>query len=184
MDFEKIKFDDAYLIKPQVFQDDRGFFLESFSEKEFRKNGIDTKFVQDNHSLSKERGVLRGLHFQLSPYTQSKLVRVVAGSVYDVIVDLRKKSSTFGQWQGFELTANNFKILYVPKGFAHGFCTLEENTEFLYKCDDLYMPNHDSGIIWNDSDLKIDWPIKSEPIISEKDQKQQDFKEFVKNNPF
>jgi dTDP-4-dehydrorhamnose 3,5-epimerase len=184
MDFEKTKFDDAYLIKPQVFQDDRGFFLESYNELKFKEAAINTKFVQDNHSLSKEKGVLRGLHFQLPPHTQSKLVRVVAGSVYDVIVDLRKESETFGQWQGFELTAENFQMLYVPKGFAHGFRTLEENTEFLYKCDNLYAPDHDSGIVWYDSDLKIDWLIDGEPIVSEKDSKQQSFKEFIKNNPF
>lgn len=184
MDFEKTELADAFLIKPQVFQDERGFFLESFNEAEFSRNEIGTKFVQDNHSLSKEKGVLRGLHFQLPSKTQAKLVRVTAGSVFDVIVDLRKDSKTFGRWQGFELTADNFQMLFVPRGFAHGFCTLEENTEFLYKCDNLYAPSHDSGIIWNDSDLKINWPIDGEPIVSEKDNQQQSFKEFIKNNPF
>lgn len=184
MDFQKTNLRDVFLIKPQVFQDKRGFFLESYNEDEFKKAGIDAKFVQDNHSFSKEKGVLRGLHFQLPPFTQAKLVRVTAGAVFDVVVDLRKDSETFGKWQGFELSTENFQMLFVPRGFAHGFCTLEEDTEFLYKCDNLYAPDHDSGIIWNDTDLKIDWPLDSEPIISEKDSGHQTFKEFIKNNPF
>lgn len=183
MEFQKIKLENAYLIKPQIFEDKRGFFLESYSKREFEKNGIMTDFVQDNHSMSVQKGVLRGFHFQLMPNTQAKLVRVASGSVYDVIIDLRKKSKTFGQWQGFELSAKNFLILFVPRGFAHGFCTLEDSTKFEYKCDNFYAPESDSGIIWNDPDLKINWPIIS-PILSEKDKNLITFKEFIKNNPF
>jgi dTDP-4-dehydrorhamnose 3,5-epimerase len=172
---------DAYLIKPQVFQDERGFFMETYSEKDFKTAGIDANFVQDNHAMSVTKGVLRGLHFQLPGYTQAKLVRVTKGAVYDVIVDLRKDSQTYGKWEAFELTAKNFWMLFVPRGFAHGYCTLEDYTEFQYKCDNFYAPTQDSGLRWNDPDLKIYWPIEN-PILSEKDQKQQFFKDF--NSPF
>lgn len=181
MEFTKTNLQDAYLIKPQAFQDQRGFFLESYSQKKFAEQGIATTFVQDNHSLSVNKGVLRGLHFQTPPHAQTKLVRVTKGKVYDVIVDLRQQSPTFGQWQGFELSAENFLMLYIPKGFAHAFCTLEDNTEFMYKVDDFYAPECDAGIIWNDPTLKIDWPIQ-EPIMSEKDQLLPKFNDF--NNPF
>ena len=183
MEFQKTKLEGAFLIKLQVFEDERGFFLENYSAKKFKEAGIENVFVQDNHTMSVQKGVLRGLHFQKPPYTQAKLVRVTSGKVLDVIVDLRKDSKTFGQWQSFELSAKNFLVLFVPRGFAHGFCTLEENTEFEYKCDNFYAPESDSGIIWNDGDLKIDWPIEN-PILSEKDQKQQTFGEFLKNNLF
>jgi dTDP-4-dehydrorhamnose 3,5-epimerase len=183
MEFIKTRLEGAYLIIPRVFKDERGLFLETYSRKEFEQAGIVTEFVQDNHSMSGKKGVLRGLHFQLPPASQAKLVRVTKGSVYDVIVDLRKNSETFGRWQGFELSSKNFNMLFIPKGFAHGFCTLEENTEFQYKCDDFYVPESDSGLLWNDSDLKIDWPIKN-PILSEKDKKQQTFKNFSENNLF
>lgn len=181
MNFQKTSLEGAILIEPKVFEDHRGFFLESYSKELFKENGIKDDFVQDNHSLSVEKGVLRGLHFQLPPNAQSKLVRVVAGSVYDVIVDLRKDSETFGKWEGFTLSAKNKKMLYVPRGFAHAFCTLEENTEFVYKVDNLYAPESDSGIIWNDPTLKIDWPLETEPIISEKDSNLQTFEDFKKN---
>ncbi len=178
MNFIKTKFEGAFLIEPKVFEDHRGFFLESYSKELFAKNGIKDDFVQDNHSLSVEKGVLRGLHFQLPPNAQSKLVRVVAGSVYDVIVDLREDSATFGQWEGFELSAKNKKMLYIPRGFAHAFCTLEENTEFVYKVDNLYAPESDSGIVWNDPILAIEWPLDRNPITSEKDNNLQNFKDF------
>jgi dTDP-4-dehydrorhamnose 3,5-epimerase len=179
MDFIKTKFEGAFIIEPKVFEDHRGFFLESYSKELFAKNGINADFVQDNHSLSVEKGVLRGLHFQLLPNAQAKLVRVVAGSVYDVIVDLRKDSANFGEWEGFELSAENKKMLFVPRGFAHAFCTLEENTEFVYKVDATYAPESDSGIVWNDPTLAIEWPIEGEPIISQKDANLQKFKDFV-----
>ena len=168
MEFIETKFKDAWLIKPSVFSDERGFFMESYSKKAFSGHGIDAEFVQDNHSLSVSRGVLRGLHFQNPPHAQAKLVRATRGLVYDVIVDLRKDSPTFGQWQGFELSGKNFLMLFVPRGFAHGFCTLEDNTEFQYKCDNSYEPSSEGGIIWNDPELKIDWPVEN-PILSEKD---------------
>lgn len=196
MEFAETSLKGAYLIKPKVFRDERGFFLEFWNEKVFAENRITAKFVQDNHSLSTEKGTLRGLHFQLPPLEQAKLVRVTKGSIYDVIVDLRKDSQTFKKWESFELSApaspdkqtrlasrggDNFEMLFVPRGFAHGFVTLEENTEVIYKVDNLYSSEHDSGIIWNDPDLKIDWPIKN-PILSNKDSQLQLFKDF--NSPF
>ncbi len=183
MEFTKTKFDGVFLIKPQVFGDSRGFFLESYSKKKFEEAGIAADFVQDNHSRSAEKGVLRGLHFQKPPFAQAKLVWTIKGKILDAVVDLRKDSDTFGQWEGFELSAENFLMLFVPRGFAHGFCVLEEGTEVMYKTDNYYAPEHDSGLLWNDQTLKIDWPVK-EPILSEKDQKQQVFEEFIKNNPF
>ncbi|KKP96219.1 MAG: dTDP-dehydrorhamnose 3,5-epimerase [Candidatus Moranbacteria bacterium GW2011_GWE1_36_7] len=181
MQIEKTKFEGAYLIKPEVFDDERGFFMESYSKKRLKELGIEADFVLDCHSKSVTKGVLRGLHFQLPPYTQAKLVRVTKGAVYDVIVDLRKDSKTFGKWEGFELTDNNHRMLFVPRGFAHGFCTLEDYTEFQYKCDNFYAPESEGAIIWDDSDLKIYWPIKN-PILSDKDAKAQKFSEF--NSPF
>ncbi len=170
MEFIKTKFNGAWLIEPIVHGDARGFFLESYSLQEFQKHGIPHNFVQDNHSMSAETGVLRGLHFQEPPMAQSKLVRTIRGSVFDVIVDLRKNSSTFGQWQSFELTESNFLMLFIPQGFAHGFCTMSPRTEFLYKVDNYYSPQHDSGFRWDDPAIGIQWPIKS-PILSEKDKK-------------
>lgn len=172
---------DAYLIKPQFFNDERGFFVETYSKQKFADLGIDADFVQDNHSMSVTRGVLRGLHFQKPPYAQAKLVRVTRGAVYDVIVDLRKDSPTFGKWEGFELTANNHLMLFVPRGFAHGFCTLEDYTEFQYKCDNLYNKESEGGLPWDDPELKIYWPVQ-EPILSAKDKEHPMFKDF--NSPF
>lgn len=158
------------LIEPVVFGDHRGFFMESYNEEKYVANGIIHSFVQDNHSLSVEPGVLRGLHYQLNPKAQTKLVRVTAGAVYDVVVDIRKGSPTYGQWQGFILSAANKRQLLVPQGFAHGFCTLVPNCEVLYKVDELYSSEHDRGIAWNDPALGIDWPT-STPILSDKDGK-------------
>ncbi len=161
---------DCYLIEPQVFGDSRGFFMETYSSVEFEKIGIHSIFVQDNHSKSK-KWVLRGLHFQTRK-PQAKLVRVVSGSVYDVVVDLRVDSPTYGKWEGFLLSEENKKILFVPRGFAHGFLTLEDDTEFLYKCDDIYDPWYEGWLIWNDSTLRIDWDtyLHDElPSISAKD---------------
>jgi dTDP-4-dehydrorhamnose 3,5-epimerase len=177
MEFIPTKFKDVFLIKPQVFHDQRGFFYESYSQRDFEKQGIKIDFVQDNHSLSEKIGTLRGLHFQKPPFEQTKLVRVTNGKIYDVVVDIRKNSATFGQWEGYELSAKNFWQLLVPRGFAHGFETLEENTEVQYKCDQFYHPDADSGIIWNDPDLKINWPIR-DIIISEKDSRLPFFKEI------
>jgi dTDP-4-dehydrorhamnose 3,5-epimerase len=168
MEFIRSDLDGVCLIKPDVHGDHRGFFLESYTRPKFAEAGITTLFLQDNHSRSDQAGVLRGLHFQRPPYAQSKLIRVTRGAIYDVAVDLRKSSPTFGKWRAFELSAENFLHLFVPAGFAHGFCTLVENTEVQYKVDSLYAPAHDSGIRWNDPDLAIDWPVK-DPILSKKD---------------
>ena len=181
MKFVPTTLEGAFIVEPEVFGDERGFFLESYSRKEFAKAGIDVDFLQDNHSMSAKRGVLRGLHFQKPPHTQEKLVRVVRGAVLDVIVDLRRKSPTFGKWESFKLSAKNFRMLFVPKGFAHGFCTLEDNTEFLYKASDFYAPKSEGGIAWNDADLGIDWPLK-DLIINERDKNFPLLKEL--DNPF
>ncbi|MFA5916783.1 MAG: dTDP-4-dehydrorhamnose 3,5-epimerase [Candidatus Gracilibacteria bacterium] len=173
------------IIEPQVFGDERGFFMETYSSKEFKSNGIEVDFVQDNHSKSKA-GVLRGLHFQ-TINTQSKLVRVTTGSVYDVAVDLRKGSLTYGKWYGILLSAENKKQFFIPQGFAHGFLTLEDNTEFVYKCDDYYNPSSDGGIIYDDPDLNINWGEYFDVeklIISPKDKGHPTFKEFDTINPF
>jgi dTDP-4-dehydrorhamnose 3,5-epimerase len=164
------KFNDVLLIEVDVFGDQRGFFMESYNLQRFAENGIDISFLQDNHSLSVEAGVLRGLHYQLNPKAQTKLVRVLAGSIYDVVVDIRKNSPTFGQWEGYILSEANQRQLLVPRGFAHGFCTLQTNTQVLYKVDAYYSSEHDRGIAWDDSTLKINWPTSS-PILSEKDKK-------------
>jgi len=180
MEFQKTNLEGAILIKPKFFKDERGFFVESYSKKIFEENGINIDFVQDNHSLSVEKGVLRGLHFQNNPHAQSKLVRVTKGKVCDVIVDLRIDSPTYKKWQGFELSEENGLMLFIPKGFAHAFCTLEENTEFMYKVDDFYAPECDSGIIWNDPELNINWPIEN-PILSEKDNQLKQLKDLKLN---
>jgi len=169
MEFIKTNINGLILIKPKVHADSRGFFLESYSATRFSEAGIDCVFVQDNHSRSVNKGVLRGLHFQTPPFEQSKLVRVIKGAIFDVAVDLRDGSDTFGQWLGFELSADNFNMLFIPRGFAHGFYTLAENTEVVYKTDNPYSPAHDTGIIWNDPDIGIDWPIIGKPVLSEKD---------------
>lgn len=158
----------AKLIEPVVHGDHRGFFMESYNEKLMHEHGITHHFIQDNHSLSAEAGVLRGMHYQLSPKAQTKLIRVISGSIYDVILDIRQDSPTFGQWQGFILSDANKRQLLVPQGFAHGFCTLAANTQVIYKVDEYYSPEHDRGIAWNDSSLNIDWPV-SDPILSDKD---------------
>ncbi|MFZ6035990.1 MAG: dTDP-4-dehydrorhamnose 3,5-epimerase [Patescibacteria group bacterium] len=181
MEFKKTKFPGVWIIQPNVYRDERGFFFETYSQPEFAAHGIPRPFVQDNHSKSVEQGVLRGLHFQLPPHTQGKLVRVTAGKVFDVIVDLRSDSSSFGQWLSFELSAENFTMLYIPRGFAHGFLTMDVNTEFIYKVDAVYAPEADSGIIWNDPTLGIPWPIQ-QPIISKKDNAHGTFASF--SSPF
>ncbi len=150
--------------------------MESYNSHMYKKLGVDYPFVQDNQSLSIETGVIRGLHYQLSPKAQTKIVRVVSGAIYDVVLDIRKSSPTFGQWIGIILSAYNKRQLLVSRGLAHGFCTLVPNTEVLYKVDEYYSPQHDRGILWNDPALGIDWPA-SKPILSEKDQKHPLFKD-------
>lgn len=181
MEFIKTPLSGAYIIKPQIFRDNRGFFLESYSKREFEKHGIDIDFVQDNHSLSVKKGVLRGLHYQAPPHAQTKLMRVTRGSVFDVMVDIRKDSPTYGQWEAVELSADNFSIALIPQGFLHGFVTLEDNTEFQYKCDNFYEPSSEGGVVWNDPTLGIEWPV-TDPVLSDRDQKWGEFKDF--QSPF
>jgi dTDP-4-dehydrorhamnose 3,5-epimerase len=168
MKFTETQLKDAFVIEPGIFKDQRGFFTETYNKRVFEDNGFKIDFVQDNQSFSKEKGVLRGLHFQKPPYAQTKLVRTLRGSVFDVIVDLRKTSVTFGKWIAVELSAENMKMLLVPKGFAHAFCTLEPESVVFYKVDDFYAPKSEGGIIWNDPDLDIKWPFK-DILLSDKD---------------
>nr|WP_223211916.1 dTDP-4-dehydrorhamnose 3,5-epimerase [Thermococcus henrietii] len=176
-EFERLEIPDVVLIKPKVFGDERGFFMETYKKPDFESAGIKGEFVQDNHSRSRY-GVLRGLHFQREPYAQAKIVRVVRGVIYDVAVDLRKNSPTFGRWVGVILSEFNKWQLYVPRGFAHGFVVLSEVADVVYKVDNVYAPDYEGGIIWNDPELSIDWPV-DEPIISEKDRKWPTLKEAV-----
>lgn len=171
MPFEFIKTDikDLLIIQPKKFGDDRGFFVETFKKSDFVAAGINEEFVQDNHSCS-AKGVLRGIHFQSDPMAQGKLVRVTQGSVWDVAVDLRSDSETFGKWFGIELSAENGTMFYIPPGFGHGFVTLEDNTHFMYKCTNEYSPEHDGGIRWDDPELGIEWPL-TDVQVSEKDAK-------------
>jgi dTDP-4-dehydrorhamnose 3,5-epimerase len=160
---------DVLVLTPKVFGDARGFFFESFNARDFAQvTGIDTGFVQDNHSKS-AKGVLRGLHYQIQ-HAQGKLVRVVQGSVFDVAVDLRKSSPTFGRWVGVELSAENCQQMWVPPGFAHGFVVLSESAEFLYKTTDYWYPEHERSLLWNDPAIGIEWPVEGEPLLAAKDQ--------------
>ncbi|BCN32267.1 dTDP-4-dehydrorhamnose 3,5-epimerase [Anaeromicropila herbilytica] len=160
-----------YIIEPTVFGDERGYFVETYNKNDFVEAGLNMEFVQDNQSMS-VKGVLRGLHFQ-KQYPQGKLVRVVRGAVFDVAVDLRASSKTYGKWYGVELSAENKKQFYIPEGFAHGFLVLSDEAEFCYKCTDFYHPNDEGGLLWSDEAIGIDWPITEDMklIISEKDQK-------------
>ena len=159
---------DVMIVEPKVFGDERGFFLESWNARAFAEAGIDAQFVQDNHSCS-AKGVLRGLHYQVDP-AQGKLVRVVAGSVFDVAVDLRKASATFGKWVGVTLSAANRRMLWIPPGFAHGFLALEDGTEFLYKCTNFYTPSAEHCLMWNDPAIGVEWPLEGlTPLVSTKD---------------
>jgi len=178
MEVRETPLNDALIITCDRYGDERGFFMESFNLREFRKEtGVTEEFVQDNHSKSSE-GVLRGLHYQIE-MPQGKLVRCISGAVYDVIVDLRKSSSTFGKWFGFELSENNVQI-WVPPGFAHGFYTLTKTVEFVYKTTNYYYPEHERSLLWNDLDLAIDWKNDRDPIVSKKDQEGQSFVECEK----
>jgi dTDP-4-dehydrorhamnose 3,5-epimerase len=180
MKFQSTPIQDVVLIEPQVFGDTRGFFLETWAEQKFSAAGIEAAFVQDNQSRS-VRGTLRGLHFQ-TEHTQGKLVRVAAGSVFDVVVDLRRSSRTFGAWWGVELSASNHLMLWVPKGLAHGILVTSEYADFLYKCTDVYSPAHERTLAWNDAQLGIRWPLDggARPILSAKDAQGSSFAEIEK----
>lgn len=169
-----------YVIEPTVFKDERGYFVETYNQNDMKEAGLDMVFVQDNQSMS-TRGVLRGLHFQ-KQYPQGKLVRVVRGKVFDVAVDLRSDSKTYGKWFGVELSAENMKQFYIPEGFAHGFLVLSDEAEFCYKCTDFYHPGDEGGLAWNDEEIGVEWPLEEgvELIISEKDQKWKGLKDTFK----
>jgi dTDP-4-dehydrorhamnose 3,5-epimerase len=171
------------LIVPKVFEDERGHFMETFHEAEFREAGVVTRFVQDNQSLSRRKGTVRGLHFQAPPAAQAKLVRVLQGAVFDVAVDLRKGSPSYGHWWGATLTAKGHEQLYWPRGVAHGFCTLEPDTVVAYKADNYYHAAADGGIFWNDPDIGIEWPVTDRDVVlSEKDRKLPRLRDLV--SPF
>ncbi|MDZ8183311.1 MAG: dTDP-4-dehydrorhamnose 3,5-epimerase [Nostoc sp. ChiSLP02] len=169
MSITSTKIPDVLLIEPKVFADDRGFFFEAYNHQKFtQETGISPNFVQDNQSFSKQN-VLRGLHYQIQQ-PQGKLVRAIVGTIFDVAVDIRKSSATFGKWVGYELSAENKRLLWIPPGFAHGFLVLSEVAEVLYKTTDYYAPQGDRTIVWNDPDLAIDWPLNAPPILSAKDE--------------
>lgn len=173
--FIETKIEGVFIVETKKFGDERGYFVETYKESDFAKAGIDYKFVQDNQSKSK-KGVLRGLHFQ-KHFPQTKLVRCIEGEVFDVAVDLRKGSPTYGQWVGVVLTPEKGNQLLIPRGFAHGFVVLSETATFCYKCDDVYHPDDEGGIMWNDPDIGIEWPYDGEPLLSEKDKKHLPLKE-------
>lgn len=170
MNFYDTKLNGVIVIEPNVHGDHRGWFMESYNLEVLKKRNINLNFIQDNQSFSSEKGTIRGLHYQLNPKAQTKLVRCTKGAIFDVVVDIRQGSITYGQWYGIELSEKNKKQILVPKGFAHGFMTITEDAEVQYKVDELYSPENDRGIIWNDPDINIDWPINIEPILSKKDQ--------------
>jgi len=177
--FKKLKIPEVVLIEPKVFEDERGFFMETYKHSEFVSFGIKEQFIQDNHSKS-EKGVLRGLHFQKNPKAQAKIVRCIQGEIFDVAVDIRKGSPTYAKWVGVVLSAENKKQIYIPSGFAHGFCVLSDEAEIFYKSSSEYSPKNERGIIWNDPEININWPIKN-PVVSEKDSKNPLFKEIDNN---
>jgi len=163
--------DDVLLLAPKRYSDARGFFSETFSKRSYAEFGIVNEFVQDNHSLSRQRGVVRGLHFQAPPHAQAKLLRVLHGAIVDVVVDIRVGSPTYGKFAMAEMSAENWSQIYIPPGFAHGFCTLKPDTEILYKVDNYYAPTHDHGLCWNDPAVGITWPVdEAAAILSERDQ--------------
>lgn len=179
-EFERLEIPDIILIKPKVFEDERGFFMESYKKEDFEEAGIKGEFIQDNHSKS-EYGVLRGLHFQREPYAQAKIVRCVRGEIYDVAVDLQKNTPTFGKYVGVNLSEENKYQLYIPRYCAHGFLVLSDTAEVIYKVDNVYAPEYESGLIWNDPDVNIRWPIDS-PILSEKDRKGFTLRELIEKD--
>jgi dTDP-4-dehydrorhamnose 3,5-epimerase len=168
----------VFEIELEPHEDHRGFFMRTYDDKIFKGYGLHRDWVQENHSYSKNKGTVRGLHFQFPPHAETKLVRVVSGEVFDVVIDLRKGSATFGKWQSFRLSAANKKMLYIPRGFAHGMCALTGEFTMLYKVDNYYTPESEGTIRWNDPDIGIEWPVKR-PVLSEKDAGAPSFKEFI-----
>lgn len=182
MNVHPLEIRDVLLCEPTIFEDERGFFMEAYNESRYRAAGITERFVQDNISVSR-KGVLRGLHYQALPHAQGKLVSVLRGRVFDVAVDIRAGSPTFGKYVSVELSADNKKQLWIPPGFAHGFLALEDDTIFSYKCTNVYVPDCDRGILWNDPDLAVSWPI-THPIVSEKDSRSPLLKDSAKEFSF
>lgn len=185
LSIEKTPIEGLTLIHPHVFEDARGYFIKDFEARFYEENGLPTEFLETNESKSK-KGTIRGLHFQ-QHFSQGKLIRVIKGAVYDIAVDLRFGSPTFGKWMGFELSEYNHNILYIPDGFAHGFLALEDDSIFSYKCTNKYAPEHDSGVRFNDPDINVEWPVErvggwENVITSEKDSKLQSLKEFIEKN--
>jgi dTDP-4-dehydrorhamnose 3,5-epimerase len=180
MEFKELDIDGLFEINLKPHVDERGFFMRAYDINKFRKVGLQRDWVQENHSHSEKKRIIRGLHFQVEPYSETKLVRCVRGEIFDVAVDLRKGSKTFGRWRGIILSEENKKMFFIPRGFAHGFCTLSEISEVLYKVDNYYSPEHERGLIWNDPDLNIDWPV-NDPILSAKDKKNITLKEFLEH---
>lgn len=184
MKFIKTEISDLFIFEPNLFSDNRGYFFESYNQQIFKNQGINIKFIQDNHSYSKY-GTIRGLHFQTGKDVQSKLVRAVKGKILDIAVDLRKYSNTFGKWKAVELSETNHRQLFIPKGFAHGFSVLSEEAIVLYKCDSFYQKESEDGILFNDIDLKIDWKIpKHKQLLSNKDKALKTFQEYTMNPCF
>src|SRR6056297_281991 len=177
MKFRSLKIPGTVEISLTPVGDNRGFFMRTFDLNDFNQHGLNKIWVQENHSRSTQRGIIRGLHFQFAPYSEAKLVRCIRGRILDVFVDLREDSPTFGQWDSLELSEENKSTVFIPRGFAHGFCTLAEESEVLYKVDNFYAPDHEGGILWNDPDLAIHWPT-DEPILSEKDKRNMTLKQF------
>lgn len=183
MEFIEKKLKGAFEIRLKPIKDNRGFFMRVFDYKIFKKAGINNKWVQENHSKSLGKGIIRGLHLQFPPIAETKLVRCIRGAVLDVFIDMRKNSETFGQWDAIELSEENKKMVLIPRGFAHGFCTLTDISEVVYKVDNYYSPEHECGLLWNDPDLNINWPI-DKPILSDKDKKNITLKEFIDKHKY
>jgi len=178
MEIKELELKGVFEIRLKPIEDERGFFMRVFDDKKFAHSGIDRNWVQENHSKSFQKGIIRGLHFQLPPFAETKLVRCIRGAVLDVFVDLRYGSETFGKYGSIELSETNKNMIFIPRGFAHGFCTLIEKTEILYKVDNYYSPAHELGLIWNDPDIKIKWPVKN-PTLSDKDKSNLTFQQFI-----
>ena len=178
MEITKRKLDGVFEIQLKPILDERGFFMRAFDLEAFKSAGLDRMWMQENHSRSERAGIVRGLHFQFPPFAETKLVRCIRGSVWDVFVDLRRHSPTFGQWDGLELSEANKKMVFIPRGFAHGFCTLTPESEVLYKVDNTYNREHEGGLLWSDPDLAIEWPVTT-PFLSEKDNRNPTFQAFV-----
>ena len=178
-EFEDLNIPGVFLIKPRIFRDDRGFFLETYKKEDLKKVGIDSEFVQDNYSRS-EYGVLRGMHFQREPCAQAKIVQCIRGAIYDVAVDLRRDSPTLGKYASYILSEDNRYQLYVPRGYAHGFLVLSDIAEVMYKVDSPYSPECEGGLIWNDQDVNIPWPI-DDPVLAERDQSWPDLKNLIRD---